>query len=396
MKRVLIFSLAYLPHVGGAEVAVKEITDRLSASNAQAGIDPGDIEFHLITLRMSRLPREERIGNVRVYRIGNGMSLLSKFWFQFAAASAGSYLHRQYRFDAVWAVMAHSAGVPATLFNYIHQDIPYVLTLQEGDPPDHIERTMRPLWPLFARAFTKPAVVTAISHFLGDWARRRGFEGPLEIIPNGVNGRAFSAEIPLEEKYRIRRTFGIRESDTLLVTASRLVRKNGIDLVIRALANLPLVKFLVFGDGPERGALKLLAEELGVEERVIWAGHINNADLPAYLQTSDIFIRASRSEGQGNAFIEAMAAGIPVVGPRVGGISDFLFDEQRNPEHEPTGFAIEPESPASIVEVVQKIIDDPSHAHQIAINAQRMVLKEYDWDKIASEMRERVFNKVLS
>ena len=62
-QRILIFSLAYFPkHVGGAEVAIKEITDRIT---------PEDIEFHLITLRFdSTLPKESREGNVHVYRIG--------------------------------------------------------------------------------------------------------------------------------------------------------------------------------------------------------------------------------------------------------------------------------------------------------------------------------------
>jgi len=66
MKRVLIFSLAYYPHVGGAEVALKEITDRIS-----------DIEFHLITLNFGGEKREEKIGNVFVHRVGNGSSYIN-------------------------------------------------------------------------------------------------------------------------------------------------------------------------------------------------------------------------------------------------------------------------------------------------------------------------------
>lgn len=388
MCRILIFSLGYLPHIGGAEIAVKETTDRL---------DPCEFEFHLVTLRMdASLPRQEHIGNVHVYRIGRSASRLSKFLFQFTAASAGAHLHRLHRFDAVWAMMAHSAGVPAALFKHFHPDVPYILTLQEGDPPEHIERTMRPLWPLFTRAFTRADVVQAISTFLGDWARRRGFTGPLEIIPNGVSGKVFSAPILHEQRSVFRLRHGFRENDTVLITASRLVHKNGVDLVIRALHGLPPnVKFLIAGSGPELAALELVAQELGVAERVVFVQHVAHADLPMYLGSSDIFIRASRSEGMGSAFIEAMAAGIPVVAPQVGGIADFLFDTERNPGREPTGFAIDPESPESIVRVIQRIIDDPLRAHQIAVNAQRTVLHEYDWDKIAQEMKEKVFVRML-
>ena len=64
MKKILVFSLAYYPsHVSGAEVAIKEITDRID-----------DLEFHLITLQFDRAaPREEKVGNVRVYHLNNNL-----------------------------------------------------------------------------------------------------------------------------------------------------------------------------------------------------------------------------------------------------------------------------------------------------------------------------------
>ena len=69
-KRILIFSLAYYPHVSGAEIAIKEITDRIL---------PETIEFHLLTMRFNRTDiSEEKVGNVMVHRIGGGNSYLSK------------------------------------------------------------------------------------------------------------------------------------------------------------------------------------------------------------------------------------------------------------------------------------------------------------------------------
>src|SRR3989344_5301009 len=109
-KKILIFSLAYFPkYVGGAEVAVKEITDRIP-----------DIEFHMVTLSLAPgLPKEEKIGNVVVHRIGLGnTSIVNKFLFQFLAAWKGVSLHRGHHFSVIWAVMAHSSGVPATIFKF--------------------------------------------------------------------------------------------------------------------------------------------------------------------------------------------------------------------------------------------------------------------------------------
>ncbi|MDE1944448.1 MAG: glycosyltransferase family 4 protein, partial [Patescibacteria group bacterium] len=249
MKKVLILSLAYFPHVGGAEVAIREITSRIA---------PRDIEFHLLTLRFSRRElRRERIGNVVVHRVGGGSSRLSKFFFQFRAALAALRLHRRERFDLVWAVMAHSAGVPAALFKLSHPRVPYLLTLQEGDPPEAIERTMRPLWPLFARAFTRADAVQAISTFLADWARRRGFTGRLEVIGNGVDVARFARRAPEPEVVAVRERLGKLAGDCYLVTTSRLVEKNAVDDVIRALALLPPeVSFIIYGVGPDEAKLK--------------------------------------------------------------------------------------------------------------------------------------------
>src|SRR3989344_6738897 len=94
MKKVLIFSLAYYPHVGGAEVTLKEITDRI----------PG-IEFHMVTLNFGGEVHEEKIGNVFVHRVGGGSSYLSKILFVPRAAYAARGLHQKYLFYAFLVVV---------------------------------------------------------------------------------------------------------------------------------------------------------------------------------------------------------------------------------------------------------------------------------------------------
>ncbi len=365
MKRVLIFSLAYYPHVGGAEVAIKEVTDRIR-----------DIEFHLVTLRFSNTDkREERIGNIMVHRIGNGSGKLDKFLFQFGAAHVAWRLYRMKKFDAIWAMMAHSAGVPAAFFNLFHPDVPYALSLQEGDPIPHIERTMVPLWPLFTRAFTRAAIILPLSNYLARWARSRRFTGPIEIVPNGVSIQEFSG-VPTPHE------------QTTLITTSRLVSKNAIDDVIRALALLPEVRFQVLGSGPEEPVLKELARRCGVQDRVEFLGHIDRSVMPTYLHAADIFIRPSRTEGFGISFMEAMAAGLPVIATQEGGIVDFLFDAKRNPDKEPTGWAVDKDSPEQIAEAVRDILAHPAQAARVTANAKRMVTEKYDWNLIAKQMRD--------
>jgi glycosyltransferase involved in cell wall biosynthesis len=372
MKRVLIFSLAYYPHVGGAEIAIKQITDRM----------PG-IEWHMVTKRFGNEPAFEKVGNVIVNRIGSqSMGRFSKFSFQFSAAFKARELHKRYRYDAIWAMMAHSAGVPAAIFKILNPNIPYVLTLQEGDTIRHIEKTMRPLWPLFSRAFTSANVVQAISAFLGDWARVRGFRGPLEIIPNGVDIKNFVGEPALHD-------------GTVLITTSRLVRKNAVDDIIRALALLPEAKLLILGTGIEGENLKRLAEKLDVGSRVEFIGFVPQEKIPSYLHAADVFIRPSRSEGMGNSFIEAMAAGLPVIATQEGGIADFLFDAKRNPDKQSTGWAVDADSPEQIAGAVKDILRDKAATKRVIDYAREMIAEKYDWDTVSAAMLERVFSPVL-
>jgi glycosyltransferase involved in cell wall biosynthesis len=385
MKRILIFSLAYYPHVGGAEVALKEITDRVF-----------DIEFHMVTMRFSGAEaREEKIDNMFVHRIGNGNGRLSKFLFQFSAARKAARLHRQYHFDAVWAMMAHSSGVPAGLFKTFHPEVKYLLTLQEGDPPEYVERLMRPLWPLFKRGFTKADMVVGESTFLGRWARRMGFAGPLEVIPNGMDAEWFARTPAESELETIHAKIGKKEGETWLIHTGRLVHKNALDIVIRALPFLPAsVHFFMLGDGPDKDALTKLADALGVSARVHFHPYVPLADIPNYLKTCDIFIRPSRSEGMGNSFIEAMAAELPVIATQEGGIADFLFDAKRNPNKETTGWAVNKDSPEQIAEAVKDILAHPEQVARVKATAKKLVFEKYNWNLIAHDMKS-VFDRLL-
>ncbi len=399
-KRILILSLAYYPkHIGGAEVAIKEITNH---------INPGNIQFDMVCLRFdSSLPETEKIGNVTIHRIGfskNNPTMadlkkfplnLNKFLFQFLAAWEACQLHKKNNYDAIWAMMAHSSGVPSAIFKIFYSEVPYLLTLQEGDPVDYIKRKMLPLYPFFKRAFIKADFIQTISTFLASWARDMGYKGPLEVVPNGVNVEHFSREVSPAELNKAKNKIGKKDGDVFLVTASRLVRKNGIGDVINSIHLLPdNVKFLILGTGPLENELKLQVTNYKLNGRVIFEGQVNHEELPKYLRACDIFIRPSLSEGMGNSFIEAMAAGIPVIATQEGGIADFLFDPEQNHDKEPTGLAVPPRAPEAIARQVKRYIDDKDLREKIVANAKKLVFEKYDWDIIARDMKEKVFDKI--
>ncbi|OGG80372.1 hypothetical protein A3A39_04270 [Candidatus Kaiserbacteria bacterium RIFCSPLOWO2_01_FULL_54_13] len=410
MKRVLIFSLAYVPYIGGAELAIKEITDR---------IDPWEYEFDMVTLRFDRnLPEVEHIGNITVHRIGftsqyvkvsdRALPLscrLAKILFPFTSFFKALSLHRTNRYDMIWAMMANQAGFGALFFSAslklrrTSKHAPFFLELQDGTPYERLRARplLRLVWPLYRRIYTKADAVKAISKFIEKVARSVGYEGSLHVIPNGVDIARFSITPPEDEAVELKQKLGKSMGDVFLFTASRLVLSRGVEDVIRALASLPShVKFLIAGDGEDREKLGMIAKKSGVAGRVVFLGHINHAGLPLYFKVSDIFVRPSIIEGMGSAFVEAFAAGIPVVATPVGGIPDFLFDPDRNPDYEPTGLFCNVRDPESIARAVKRYMNDPVLTARIVKNARALAEEKYDWNLITRDMKARIFDPLTT
>jgi glycosyltransferase involved in cell wall biosynthesis len=402
MKRILIFSLTYHPYVGGAEVAIKEITDRLP-----------EYEFHMITLRFdSSLPRVEEKGNITVHRLGPSvfkpsvsdrnmpfMLRLAKILFPITAAFTAHVLHREHRYSATWSMMANHAGFAGMLFKLFHPDVPHVLELQDGrafnDMKDR-QPILRLIWPLYERVYRAANVIKVISTFLQKEVSLLGVHAPVHVIPNGVDVAKFAAPVSDETILDLKNKLGKKMGDIYLFTASRLVLSRGVEDTIRALAHLPQnVKLVVAGSGDDKAKLEAIAHSEGVAERVMFVGHVDHGELPAYYKVSDIFVRPSIIEGFGVAFVEAFAAGIPVVATPVGGIPDFLYDPERDPDKAPTGLFCEVRDPQSIARAVQRFIDHPELVSEVVANAKELVAAKYDWKGIARMQKELVFASLI-
>lgn len=376
MKRVIVFATTYFPLVGGAEVALKEITDRL----------PMDWKIDLVCARIrSGLPSTEKIGNVTVHRVGFGLKV-DKFLLPVLGTFRACRLEGS-RDALVWSLMASFGGFTALTYCWLRPKAVMLLTLQEGDPLEHYVKRAGIFNFLHKKIFRRANSVLAISKFLATWAKEMGFPRDPIIVPNGVDVERFTKEILPERRELIRSQFGFVNDNVVLVTASRLTLKNGVDDLIRSLTWLPSnVKVLIIGDGEDREMLKALTATLGLGQRVVFIGQRGHDELPELLKSSDIFIRASLSEGLGNAFLEAMAAGIPVIGTPVGGIPDFLEDET-------TGVFCEPRNPESIAIAVKKILANELGLQERIIDlGRRMATTIYSWKFIAEQMRQLLEN----
>jgi len=172
----------------------------------------------------------------------------------------------------------------------------------------------------------------------------------------------------------------------LILTVARLVEKKGVDMVLRALPSIlravPGVRYLIVGDGPLRLQLQALARELGVAGHVLFVGAVehNSSDLPRYYSACDVYVMPSRSlpgygevESFGISYLEAGAAGKPVVAGRGGGVEEAVEDGV-------TGLLVDPLDVNEIAQAIVKVLKDEELARRLGESGGKRAAKQPDWD----------------
>jgi teichuronic acid biosynthesis glycosyltransferase TuaC len=152
-------------------------------------------------------------------------------------------------------------------------------------------------------------------------------ESLLELGPDGSRARVLRNGVDLKmfqpmERAPLRAKLGLTR--TTLASVGHLIERKGHDIVIKAMRKLPDCDLLIAGDGPEDAALRALAQEHGVGDRVRFLGRLGHAELREVYAASDILILASSREGWANVLLEAMACGTPVVASNVWGTPEVV------------------------------------------------------------------------
>jgi glycosyltransferase involved in cell wall biosynthesis len=369
-KKILLFTTAYRPFIGGSEVAIEEVVKRLP-----------DVFFDIVTPRFKRgLPKLESGDNFRIHRVGWGWSF-DKLVFPISGFLYSRKLIKESNYNFFHVFQASWAGGAAWLLKFFYRHIPLILTLQEGKDLDSQNSFIK-----FARKLLikKADKITAISDYLRKYVLKVRKNAPVVVIPNSVDIDNFCRDFSYGELSVLQDQVGIRPGERAIITISRLVPKNGISDLVKAAAMLsekrkePVFKLLVIGDGEQKNELAKLADDLGIKDKVIFIGLVDHSELPKYLKISDVFVRPSLSEGLGSAFLEAMAASTPVVGTPVGGIPDFLKNEE-------TGLFCKVGDPEDIAQKIEKLVFDDALRKKIVHNGLKLVKEKYDWEIIAKE-----------
>jgi glycosyltransferase involved in cell wall biosynthesis len=199
------------------------------------------------------------------------------------------------------------------------------------------------------------AHMIAVSEYVAASVRRRlGVDGwRLEVIPNAVDTEIFR---PLEAARRsaAREKLGLAAQAPVVTAVGRMTPQKGHDVLLRAFARvqsaIPAARLLLVGDGVRRPGCETLAQELGISARASFLGI--RSDVPEILAATDVLVLPSLHEGFGLVLIEALAAGVPVIGTRTGPVPQIIRDGE-------TGLLCEPGDVSSLAAALSSLIGDP-------------------------------------
>jgi 1,2-diacylglycerol 3-alpha-glucosyltransferase len=169
--------------------------------------------------------------------------------------------------------------------------------------------------------------------------------------------------------------------DKVIISAGRLAEEKNWVTLLRAFAIAqqvqPNIRLVLLGDGPQAEALKQLAGELGISERVTFMGKVPFEEVPNYLKAADLFAFASITETQGLVTLEAMAAGLPVVAVDGAGTKDILEDDKQ-------GFLTQ-NDPQDLANGIVKLVENSSMMSKFKTSALR-TSRTYDNMRLARKM----------
>ncbi len=146
----------------------------------------------------------------------------------------------------------------------------------------------------------------------------------ITVIPNGVEEDKFYPQ----NQDKVRETLGLNKREQIVVCVARLEAVKGVDVLIRAFAQVrgKGQRLAIVGDGEEMPRLKALVEELGLSDYVLLLGSKPHDEIPLWINAADLMVLPSITEGWPNVLMEAFSCGKPVVASRVGGVPEIVND----------------------------------------------------------------------
>jgi phosphatidylinositol alpha-1,6-mannosyltransferase len=239
---------------------------------------------------------------------------------------------------------------------------------------------------------------TDVVTYLGEYFRAR-VSGALSAraaarmlrLTPGVDAARFRPDAG--DGARIRERHGLA-GRPVVVCVSRLVPRKGQDTLIKAwpavLRQVPDAALLIVGNGPYSATLRQLAERSGLTPHVRFSGAVPEDELPAHFAAGDVFAMPCRTrrggldvEGLGIVYLEASAAGLPVVGGDSGGAPDAILEGE-------TGYVVPGRDTAALVARITRLLQDPAGARAMGEKGRAWVERDWSWDQSAARLRAMI------
>ncbi len=388
--RILLPVLHYLPVLGGFEVFLKNIVERVGVhtdtfvvTGKVAGQPPVEHRGRTTIIRNASLYPLRDLSYSSYWYIISMMPILLCYTIYLIFTERITLLHANGFFSGLICLTAHALT-----------GVPYVLTIQSADFTIYHEEVslnfIVKMQDFFEKlVFRHAAVCHAVSNDLCAHYLRQGVTSCV-MIPNGVETRLFKP-IDSNERQVLRDRYTIPRDAFVISNISRLEPKNGVSELIDAVAELihehPQILLVLIGSGSKREELEVYVRDKGLEKHVRFMGQVAYGDVGPIISLSDAFARTPRAEGFGIVFLEAMSAGVPVIGTRTGGIPDFI-------EHDVTGLLCEVRDVDSIAWALRRLVTDEALRERLVLNATKMVHERYDWDVVADRITREVYQAV--
>jgi glycogen(starch) synthase len=210
----------------------------------------------------------------------------------------------------------------------------------------------------------------------------------IRVVPNGVDlGQCRAGQSDSSARQRF-----AADDERIVFFVGRLVREKGVHLLLEAapriLAQVPKVKFVIAGRGPALESLQHQVRRQGLEQRVHFAGYVDDTTRNELYRAAAVAVFPSIYEPFGIVALEAMAAGVPVVVADTGGLAEIVA-------HGVDGLKCFVAHPASLADQVVAVLSDVTLAHKLAANAYQKVVTHFSWQEIA-RLTRNIYREVLS
>lgn len=280
-------------------------------------------------------------------------------------------LRREFPFDVIVAAWAYPDAVAAALLAR-EAGVPLVTAVLGSDVnefPDLFGLTPQIRW-----GFQRAQRVLAVSRFIAERSIELGASRErVRVQHNGVDGDRFH----IQDRNEARRSAGIEHDGPVIGYVGNIRPIKGSDVLIEAMGHLvkqlgnTTAELWIVGSGELDAQLRARATALGLGDRIRFLGRQPHDAIPRFMSAFDVFCLPSRNEGCPNVVLEALAAGKPVVGTRVGGIPELLTEGEN-------GYIVPSEDPAALARALGQALDrtwDPA--------ALRASVHYLSWDAVA-------------